>query len=118
MKAELYRKVIIKTEADLPKKKDNYFIHFKSKFIITKDSECYIGYTDYSEKKKDEWLKDIDWYLLPVDLPTDEEIENLANEFMEIYYKDSDEPNYESERTFMIEDFIFQAKWYRDKLLN
>jgi len=45
MKAELYRTVIIMTEADLPKEDDFYTTHNKV------ESEWIIGYTFFSKKE-------------------------------------------------------------------
>lgn len=71
MTPQLYIQVFINgDERNLPEKEGNYFIHWKGKFIITNDSECYIGYTEYNQNKKTEWLKEVDWYLIPSNADT------------------------------------------------
>jgi hypothetical protein len=65
---EIYKKVIISSEADLPKEDGEYFIQNK-KFGF--------GSTHYwkvNKAREHTWLTQIDWYLLPVELPTTEEI--------------------------------------------
>jgi hypothetical protein len=86
MKDKHYRKVFIEgKEENLPKEMGGYFIHFKSKFIITSESECYIGYTEWNNTKEEEWLKEIDWYLQPISDTRDAVIEKQG-ELIEYYH--------------------------------
>lgn len=68
-----YKKVYIHSEDDLPKETGRYLGHekcFKSQDLI----DSY----HYDKDDKDfccDWLNTFDWYLLPVSLPSDEEIE-------------------------------------------
>jgi hypothetical protein len=63
MKEELYRKVYIKTEADLPKEKDEYFCHRKS------DNRLLI-FNRFSDSDREfensVWLRNVDYYLQPI----------------------------------------------------
>jgi hypothetical protein len=90
MKTELFKKVYIRSEEDLPKKDGNY---------IVKDRENYNPhYLPFVVSKavinlnKDFWLNNIDWYLLPIadeqwqEKLTDEQIEKWADNFDDGYY--------------------------------
>jgi hypothetical protein len=78
MKTELYRKVEIKSENDLPKIKDDYFVHVKNGW--SKDT-----YVSWESKNDNEyWLYSFDWYLQPLPDETkvkDEEVCNCDGEF-------------------------------------
>lgn len=67
MKETLYRKVEIKTEADLPKEDGDYIVHSKSYgwigLAIWKDFEN----ANYPEYNQYLWLLNYDWYLQPVE---------------------------------------------------
>ena len=67
---ELYRKVYIKSEADLPKEEGEYIVSHN----YDKAVEFFCSDNPYDISH---WLEDIDWYLQPfeLDMPTDEEIE-------------------------------------------
>ena len=67
MKTTIYLKKEIKSEADLPKVDDLYFVHSKNSGKQTKFS---------FHENAHVWMKNIDWYLQPIelDLPDDEEI--------------------------------------------
>jgi len=72
MKTELFKKVYIHSEDDLPKETGRYLGHekcFKSQDLL----DSY----HYDKDDKDfccDWLNTFDWYLLPVPLPSDKEI--------------------------------------------
>jgi len=69
---EYYRKVFIKSAEDLPKKSDMYIVGINGE---VKDFPIIIDEEDA------EWsVKNIDWYLLSVELPSDEEKEPEAKE--------------------------------------
>jgi len=102
MKA-LYRTVIIKGEADLPEEDGEYWCHFR------------VGVKAMTLVKRINVKPDeFDWYLLPVDLPTDIEKENAAIEGMQ---------REEGDIIKIIDSpyacaFIDGWEAYRDKLLN
>lgn len=77
-KETIYRKVFIRSEDDLPKERGFYFIHYKYPYerLHTQMSCVY-----FDESIKGLWHgKDwYDWYLLPVELPTEEEIDDKFN---------------------------------------
>jgi len=92
----IYRKVFIKSEADLPEEGECRFFHDKNlKHLL---------WCHFTEQLKDDYLYTYDWYLRPVELPSDEEIEKAGNEY--------------SEECFAIEDFFAGMKCLRDKLIN
>jgi len=49
---------IIKSEADLPKKEGFYIMQYKNKSI---------GFMNWWEQDWRDWLKNIDWYLQPIE---------------------------------------------------
>lgn len=67
MKDEYYKKVYIKSEADLPKKDGDYIVHSKTYKWIglhnwkSFENESYPEYNQYS------WLLNFDWYLQPIE---------------------------------------------------
>jgi len=114
MKDELYKKVFIRSEADLPKEEGIYFVGIKTALYEPEDVGGVGSIESYHFNcDEDNWLKEIDWYLQPIEpLPapvtdaqqstkeiTDEEIENTS-----IAY---DEP--------FRSGFEYGAKWLRDK---
>jgi hypothetical protein len=72
MKTEIYKKVYIQSEVDLPKDANWYFIFQSSRGMDV------LFYTGDLENKTN-WLSKVDWYLLPVELPSDEKIEKWAD---------------------------------------
>jgi len=66
MKYELYKKVYIKSEADLPKEDGVYIAH--SKIFDKVGNWKFKNYENdnFPEYCKKQWLDNIDWYLLPV----------------------------------------------------
>ena len=68
MKTELYRKIKIKSEEDLPKENRKYFVHIKGVF---EDKLYFLWDTTIKSYFK---KKNVDWYLLPIELPTEEEV--------------------------------------------
>jgi len=70
----LYRKVFIHGEEDLPKETGFYIANVKDWGIS--DRHFLVGDKDYLKG----WIEDIDWYLLPVPLPNDEEIDKFIEE--------------------------------------
>jgi len=60
---ELYKKVEIKSEKDLPKEDGYYFVNVGDKYDIPEDV---FRWENGNDRIKRDWL-DIDWYLQPVD---------------------------------------------------
>jgi len=61
---ELYKKVEIKSEKDLPKKNGYYFVNIGDKYDISEDV---FRWENGDDKLKKDWIKNVDWYLQPVD---------------------------------------------------
>lgn len=105
MKEPIYVKKYIKSEEDLPKKTGDFFVCDKdgiSKYLH------YEAHPTFNSARY--WLDRLDWYLQPVELPSDEEIKA---EFTKESY------HYEIGRHYKIlKDRIFGAKWLRDKLMK
>jgi hypothetical protein len=96
---ELFKKIYIKPEKGLPKKKGSYFCYpLKGIKLIPKNRT----YNALDRANVVFWVDCIDWYLLPVEQPTDEEIDLKAKN------------NWINENN--ISAFIDGAKWMRDKL--
>jgi len=80
----IYRKVFIKSEADLPKKRGEYYFFHKIGESILRHI-CYCYKTDDMELLPKAYMDNCDWYLRPVELPSDEEREkdfiSFANYF-------------------------------------
>jgi hypothetical protein len=70
MKTELFKKVYIKSEADLPKE-GSYIAHFTSDSV--EFLSCEIISVIYRIRSKVTKIT-IDWYLQPIEIPSDEEI--------------------------------------------
>lgn len=57
----IYKKIEIKSEADLPKEEEIYYeVHFKSDNTIQKLKRLITPELNYY------WIENIDWYLLPI----------------------------------------------------
>ena len=93
----IYRKVFIKSEADLPEEETYYFVKTKGYYDRNIDI-FYWRKTNFLQGKQN-WLNSIDWYLQPVELPSDEEIEQYAQKTTH-------------------GNTVNGAKWMRDKLIN
>ena len=93
-------KVIIKSPADLPEKNTECYFRKKATFDLIKYwSVAFM---------MNEFFNDFDWYLLPIDLPTDVEANNKACHI----YANASNPDDK------ILAFIDGFEWLRDKLLN
>lgn len=68
MKTEIYKKVYIRSEEDLPKEEKEYFVGLKGNYDRTIDVYCYYSDNDIAIKQ---WMDNIDWYLQPIEI-TDE----------------------------------------------
>jgi hypothetical protein len=74
---ELYKKVYIKSEEDLPKKgiyitRFGSLIYRNELWKLPDGDRSYLDFTDFK----------VDWYLQPIELPSDEEIENELNKVL------------------------------------
>lgn len=104
---ELYKKIFIKSEADLPKEEGSYYAHdrsYSNDFIIT----------DFFDKKQHgifNWLQNIDWYFQPLPespaqgMPTDEEIELELKKYLKDFF---DQGEYDN--------MVSGAKWFKSRL--
>ena len=110
----IYKKIIIKSEADLPKNDTYCYTHS----TISGEANEKLWKTFYQSGMVKMFLNEIDWYLLAVDLPTDEEIGKEIPDYHiefgdEQYEKWLNQYKYE-----LFDSFRRGAKWLRDKLLN
>jgi len=74
---EFYKRVYIKSDADLPK---------EGQLVFHRNNDGFIKESKFREKYKDEWLSEVDWYLKPVKL--DMSIEKLIktqDELIKLY---------------------------------
>ena len=69
---------IIKSEADLPKKEGFYIMQYKNKSI---------GFMNWWEQDWRDWLKNIDWYLQPIEEQESITDEEKTKEFLKGYRK-------------------------------
>lgn len=105
---ELYRKVEIRSENDLPKKGGDYFVQLKTGYgrILHFPFNGDVGWNiDVHD-----WIQNVDWYLQPyeLDLLTDEEIKN---------YFTKEHFHYEKGRyTKVDKDRIYGAKWMKEEI--
>jgi len=112
MKTDYFKKVYIKSEADLPKEEGYYFVGTKANTDRKMDL-FYWRFTNFAQGREC-WLNDIDWYLLPVSIPSDEEIEKWAEEESKVEIEEDGEVKTYS--TCISEFYIEGAKWMRDEL--
>jgi len=61
MKRELYEKVFIHSEEDLPERNDRYFACYERHNEPTQ-----YGYLDFDETLKNQWFIEVKWYLCSV----------------------------------------------------
>lgn len=92
---QLFRVKVIKSEEDLPKEDDEYFVHYKEYGMGS--THIYLG----NDARKYTWLNDIDWYLIP-DLTNDSDIEA---HFTTLHYDNKNGHHYRINK-----DRIFGAK--------
>jgi hypothetical protein len=78
----IYRKVFIRGEEDLPVKMGDYFVHEKNR--PEWDLNSYFYASDHTPI----WMNNIDWYLLPVPLPSDEEIKDAQDDYGQKHQED------------------------------
>jgi len=97
---ELYKKVEIKSEKDLPE--EGMYDTDKGLKFFDPDKES---------KLFNEWITDIDWYLQPVEMPTEEETEEAIKELG----KESTAPDKETP-DWMLSDIRRGINWLKNKL--
>jgi hypothetical protein len=97
---EFYKKIYIKSEADLPKERQ---------LVFHRNNDGLIKESEFREKYKDEWLSIVDWYLKPVklDMPTEEEIIKKGEDYCMFAGKDG-EPEADQHAFYC---FLDGAKW-------
>jgi len=98
---EIYEKIYIKSESDLPKKTGNYFVAEKdnNKYIFLCSFEC-------NNVMSKLWLRDIDWYLQPIELPSEKLISEEASKQVSLYLKARNNPTVDLHKRF-----VHMAKW-------
>jgi len=97
---ELYKKVEIKSQENLPEKSTEYWAHFVSNFralALVKGINLKSG--------------EFDWYLQPVEMPTEEETEEAIKELG----KESTAPDKETP-DWMLSDIRRGINWLKNKL--
>ena len=97
----IYRKVFIKSQADLPEEEGDYYVYA----IIDSTQEIKLTYWHFypnEEQSLNLWIEFVYWYLQPVELPSDEEIKLACPQTL----------------IARISCWIQDAKWLRDKLIN
>ena len=115
----IYRKVFIKSEADLPEDKAEYFVHIKERIESLYRSGINTLTSDYPEDLfKEIWMNNIDWYLQPVELPSDEEIDKAGAKYEKEYQEAFNTPEAAFAAVYANEDFVAGMKLLRDKLIN
>jgi hypothetical protein len=95
---EIYKKVYIQSVDDLPKETGMYECYFKDH---TMGRATYDISDQYATTGIIWWINKVDWYLLPIELPSDEEIHNEA---------------IKKSSTIEKSDYILGAKWMRDQI--
>ena len=78
----IYRKVFIRGEEDLPSKEAKYFVGHKMGGQLT------VWFIPEHEIGNKYWLDNYDWYLLPVPLPSDEEIKDAQDDYGQKHQED------------------------------
>ena len=80
MKQTVFVKKYIKSVDDLPKD-GQYIAHYK-RFSDGSPQATVLSYINsFNTEQIRNWTNNIDWYLLPVELPDEKEIEDEANEY-------------------------------------
>jgi hypothetical protein len=106
---EIIRKIYIKSEADLPKEPEKYFVKFKNGTRTT------ANFTS-GNVRIEWWLENIDWYLQPdeqpeIIMPTMMEAETKAGLLVETILK----PTIARHRS---EGFLQCYDWFRDEVIK
>jgi hypothetical protein len=69
MKDEIYKKVYIKSEADLPKEKGTYIVSLHPVARTGNESMTTYLFNPNNNNHINSWQRDIDWYLQPIEQP-------------------------------------------------
>lgn len=115
----VYVKRFIKSEADLPKEDGFYLCHIIDddeikQWSIRPSDQCF-------EEDKNDWMENIDWYLEPVEIPTEEEINTAGQELFKSGMEQEDAFDGQSwEKLCLCEkqSFIAGVNWLLSKLTN
>ena len=108
-----YKKVYIHSEDDLPKETGRYWCH--EKYVKSQDL---IDSYHYDKDDKDfccDWLNTFDWYLLPVPLPSDEEIEEMLWEEINIPLSQKDK-EFNTDAYKQYQETLYWMRWMRDNI--
>jgi len=101
---QIYRKVYIRSEANLPEKVGLYFAYIRD----DKNKTCQW----YDSDLKEYWIRNIDWYLQPIELPSEEEIDKqFPTDIQTIKVKEGfDKMSYNAEQSLRMLGHHNQAK--------
>jgi len=102
----VYVPVEIKSQNDLPTKDGYYFVNVGDKYDIPEDV---FRWENGNDRIKRDWL-DIDWYLQPVEMPTEAEMKKAAEEF------EQESSCGFSAKGLISDEFYQGTKWFKDKL--
>jgi len=102
----VYVQVEIKSQEDLPKGTRTYFVFVKDDNEIQQWTYNKGSDTDDSIN----WLENVEWYLQPVKMPTEEEMKKAAEE-----YEQESSCGF-SAKGLISDEFYQGAKWFKDKL--
>lgn len=105
MEELIYRKVFIKSEEDLPK--HNMFGDGIILIYHIKDYEVE-SYNGYSSSWDDYFMREVDWYLQPIPLPTEKEREGEAMTYSSYPAMPDGHPEFDVMRA---NDFDAGVKW-------
>ena len=108
--AEYYVKVEVKTKADLPKDNGDYFAHRIGYFEISLHTfkigvpKMHMNHAYYPIW----WIKNVDWYLLPVQIELPSEVK--------IYEQADLKFDYWGTRVFWASGANWAVEWIKDKM--
>lgn len=110
---ELFEKVYIKSEDDLPKETGRYFCYDNYTEIITA-----LIYEPSYKDDKENWLKHIDWWLRPVeqkklDVPSTKERFEASVNYSSYQSMPDGEPDFDTEKATIFDD---GAAWAIDEI--
>jgi len=100
----VYVPIEIKSQEDLPKESDTYFVHLRGCEELGIDI-----YTWYSQEDNNHWLNTFDWYLQPVEMPAYEKLKAYADNYSLHAGKS---------RMAAYQGFLAGFDWLKNKLTN
>lgn len=110
MKEELYKKIYIKSEADLP----------KSGLYFCGITDSCFGSFHFNPDDKDDidfWIGNVMWYLQPIE-PVEAEKDKVTDDDIEKYFTSHHYDNKNGHHYRVKKDRIFGAKAMRDGLIK